>query len=162
MGKSEILMLLAGVALSIMLAMIAIPMFSSGSEMADRQQVQQELMSIKSSIPLIKALEGSIKAENIAKHMDGFEESTINIGTPEAPNNKGILKSKKGLASYKIDEVGDNIEVIVDVTDVNKVNFTKFSRLSEICDGGDKVDGKVQTPTPTNDGKTLTCKMSKK
>ena len=59
MGKSEILMLLAGVALSIMLAMIAIPMFSSGSEMAERQQVQQDLMGIKSSIPLIKALEGS-------------------------------------------------------------------------------------------------------
>ncbi len=55
MGKSEILMLLAGVALSIMLAMIAVPMFSSGNEMADRQQIQQDLMSIRSSIPLILA-----------------------------------------------------------------------------------------------------------
>ena len=156
MGKSEILMLLAGVALSIMLAMVAIPMFSSGSEMADRQQVQQELMSIKSSIPLIKALEGGdyvtvgtvtkgkITAENIMKHLEGFE-----AGTTSATDVKG---SKGGLANFTIkDEDSTNKVVTVTVTS-SDVDLDKLSRLESICDysyGGNAV-GNDKKPTKTS------------
>lgn len=152
MGKSEILMLLAGVALSIMLAMIAIPMFSSGSEMAERQQVQQDLMSIKSSIPLIKSLEGSINAGNIDKHMDGFEP--IKDGDGKVTGIKG----KKALASYTITDDGTNVSVSVAVTTGANVDLTKFSRLNDICDKGinevDKFD-------PNTDEKELTCIIKK-
>ncbi len=142
MGKSEILMLLAGVALSVMLAMVAIPMFSSGSAMADKQQVQQELLSIKSAIPLIKALEGSeysgapsvgkITATNIISHMEGFVAGTA------ATDVKG--KSDNSLANFKIED-NDNINkkiVTVTVTvdsSKTKVKLNELSRLDKICDG---------------------------
>lgn len=180
MGKSEILMLLAGVALSIMLAMIAVPMFSSGNEMADRQQVQQELMAINSAIPLIKSLEGNeyigvspdgvgkITAENIARHMEGFEKGTA------ADTLKG---SKGGLAIFTIDDKeksnpNNTITVDISTTDSN-VNLNKLSRLGSIClkatkdtngvvtyeagTKGDKGDYNI-----SEEGKKLTgCKMKR-
>ncbi len=154
MGKSEILMLLAGVALSIMLAMVAIPMFSSGSEMADRQQVQQELLAIKSAIPLIKGMEGddngTIIAKNIAKHMEGF--TAITSGTGPTATITG-LEGKDGKASFTITDNtpdADKVTIVVstDPLDAEAVDLSKFARLNKICDG-------VATTTPTKN--ELTC-----
>ena len=145
MGKSEILMLLAGVALSVMLAMVAIPMFSSGQNMADKQQVQQELLAIKSAIPLIKALEGSeynsatppvgkITATNLISHMDGFKAS----------ETAGSVKGKSGFANFKIED-NDSANKIVAVTVTSltsNVKLNELSRLDKICDGdNDATDG---------------------
>ncbi len=157
MGKSEILMLLAGVALSIMLAMVAIPMFSSGQDMADRQQVQQELLAIKSAIPLIKALEGSeyegtgenakgkITATNIINHMKGFEAGA-------ADSVKG--KVDKPLANFKIednDSTNKVVTVTVTRTTGSNVKFNELSRLDKICDGD----------APTKTETSLICKMNR-
>ncbi len=158
MGKSEILMLLAGVALSIMLAMVAIPMFSSGQDMADRQQVQQELLAIKSAIPLIKALEGSeysgtpsvgkINATNIINHMKGFEAGT------EADDVKG----KSGFANFEIidnDATNKKIVTVTVTSLVDNVKLNELSRLSSIC------DGEPFNPTTHIVSGVLTCKMNR-
>lgn len=148
MGKSEILMLLAGVALSIMLAMVTIPIFSSGSDMADRQQVQQELLAIKSSIPLIKGMEGdgagTITAKNIAKHIKGFTEHSS-----EANTLKGEFLETE--AKYGIADGATTVTVTV-TTNGTKVDLTKFARLNTICDG-------AAAPTPS--ATTLTCVMKR-
>ncbi|MGJ0331042.1 hypothetical protein NG751_04065 [Aliarcobacter cryaerophilus] len=155
MGKSEILMLLAGVVLSIMLAMIAIPMFSSGKDMADKQQVQQELLAIKSAIPLIKALEGEeysgtpsvgkITATSIVSNMEGFV-----AGTVAATDVKG----KSGLANFKIED-NDSTNKIVTVTVTvpigSNVKLNELSRLDKICDGA----------APTSSATSLTCKINR-
>ena len=159
MGKSEILMLLAGVALSVMLAMIAVPMFSSGNEMADRQQVQQDLMSIKSSIPLILALEGNKKdnfnPENIEKHVTGFEKHTTKTGT--IINSKSTKKTE-----YKIKDgdIGGVVEIEVQTPD-KAFNLQKLSRLESICDGHgvDAVTNEPLKPTVSED--KLTCKIKR-
>lgn len=158
MGKSEILMLLAGVALSVMLAMIAIPMFSSGQDMTDKQQVQQELLAIKSAIPLIKALEGSeyegtgenakgkITAANIISHMKGFKPGEA------ATDVKGDID--KPLANFTIkdnDDTGKIVTVIVKSLATN-VKLNELSRLSSICDG---------TPTHSVTSDALTCNMKR-
>lgn len=170
MGKSEILMLLAGVALSIMLAMIAVPMFSSGNEMADRQQVQQELMAIHSAIPLIKALEGSeytsgkgkITAENISRHMEGFKQ----VGSTD------VVKGEKELAEFEIDDtIANNSNkntITVTVTNA-KVDLNKLSRLGSICVNvtaagvvTEGVKGASDDYNVSADGKSLTgCKMKR-
>ncbi len=165
MGKSEILMLLAGVALSIMLAMIAVPMFSSGNEMADRQQVQQDLMSIRSSIPLILALEGNeysggttsvgkFTHENIKKHVTGFDI--------DASSNLVNTKNKKTTYTITDEEAtkvdGKNvISVAIDSTDSN-VDLSKLSRMENICDlNKDKVKELSEGPKETE----FTCIMSR-
>ena len=153
MGKSEILMLIAGVALSVMLAMIAIPMFSSGKDMADKQQIQQELLAIKSAIPLIKALEGSaagnITATSIINNMEGFV-----AGTTAATDVKG----KSGFANFKIEDkateaASDDVTVTVTVdSSKTEVKLNELSRLSDICDG---------TTAHSFASDVLTCKMKR-
>ena len=145
MGKSEILMLIAGVALSVMLAMVVVPMFSSGKDMADKQQVQQELLAIKSAIPLIKALEdsgdGNIKEENFVTHMEGFE--LVTTGTPA----DGIIgKSHNPLATFKITDDATNKKVTVTVTPTtgSDIKLNELSKLESICDGDEgATDGLV-------------------
>ncbi|MGJ0331044.1 hypothetical protein NG751_04075 [Aliarcobacter cryaerophilus] len=46
MGKSEILMLLAGVALSIMLAMVAIPIFKSSEDMVTKYKIEKDFLAV--------------------------------------------------------------------------------------------------------------------
>ena len=46
MGKSEILMLLAGIALSVMLALISIPIFKSSENLIYKTKVFQEIKTI--------------------------------------------------------------------------------------------------------------------
>ncbi len=162
MGKSEILMLLAGVALSVMLAMVAIPMFSSGQDMADKQQVQQELLAIKSAIPLIKALEGSeysgtpsvgkITATNIISHMEGFV-----AGTTAATDVKG----KSGFANFTIEDNDSTNEIVTVTVTVDssktKAKINELSRLDKICDG-------IVAPATSgysSAGNVLTCKMKR-
>ena len=163
MGKSEILMLLAGVALSIMLAMIAVPMFSSGNEMADRQQVQQDLMSIKSSIPLILALEGNEYVVNkgkfthasIKKHVTGFDIQGSGADQVLINSNPN---SKK--ATYKIDDDKTNgISVVIDSSD-SKADLSKFTRMENICDKNTMAEI-ADLANATTATYTFTCKMKR-
>ncbi len=55
MGKSEIVMLLAGVALSVMLAMIVVPMFGNLDKVAKRHALNLELISLVENIKTIKS-----------------------------------------------------------------------------------------------------------
>lgn len=173
MGKSEILMLLAGVALSIMLAMIAVPMFSSGNEMADRQQVQQDLMSIRSSIPLILALEGNeysgtpsvgkFTHDNIKKHVTGFDIDGEN-GPLINTKNKGT--SKKTTYTIKDEKAAvvdgkNSISVAIDST-TSDVDLSKLSRMENICDLNPKTGaGSVKTLSEGPKATTFTCIMSR-
>ncbi len=167
MGKSEILMLLAGVALSVMLAMIAVPMFSSGNEMADRQQVQQDLMSIKSSIPLILALEGNDKgkfnSKNLEKHVTGFSSTVDPTGDPLGSTLGGTIVNTKNKddankkTTYAITDDQTNDKVTILVTAPTKFDLRKLSRIESIC------DAKASNPLPTTDATkhTFTCEMNR-
>ena len=169
MGKSEILMLLAGVALSIMLAMVAVPMFSSGNEMADRQQVQQDLMSIKSSIPLILALEGNTEGNfnstNIKKHVTGFSEdaapATGHNGIIVNTKNKDIVGKE---TTYQIIDGGVNTMVSVAINSSDSgVDLSKITRMESICDGDTTAAYIASLKTLANGSNvnTFTCKMKR-
>lgn len=156
MGKSEILMLLAGVALSIMLAMIAVPMFSSGNDMANRQQVQQDLMSIKSSIPLVLALEGdavgTFTPNNLVKHVNGI---TV------IDNAAGTIRSKLNDVTYDIDDsdpTRSTITVSLTVPHA-KYKLDKLSRMDSICDSTETTPyvAAVEDANP----QTVTCKIKR-
>lgn len=167
MGKSEILMLLAGVALSIMLAMIAVPMFSSGNEMADRQQVQQDLMSIKSSIPLILALEGDeydggtpsvgkFTHTNIKKHVTGFDVS----GTELINSNPNSKKTTYVITDDEPTAPNPSIISVAIDSSVSKVDLSRLSRMENICDKNTpaEIADLANSITPIY---TFSCKMSR-
>ena len=172
MGKSEILMLLAGVALSIMLAMIAVPMFSSGNEMADRQQVQQDLMSIRSSIPLILALEGNeydvtskkgkFTHDNIKKHVTGFDTDGA-TGPLINTKNKDTKKTTYTITDDKpVADTDPNVISVVIDSSLSKVDLSKLSRMENICDLNPKTGvGSVKTLSEGSKVTTFTCIMSR-
>ena len=60
MGKSEILMLLAGVALSIMLAMVTIPMFGNAEKFVEKQKLLTDITAIKDAFKIIDGM-GDLK-----------------------------------------------------------------------------------------------------
>ena len=59
MGKVEILTLIAGVVLSIALALIVVPMFSSTEDLVVKQKIQTELIAVKNAINMVQNTEAS-------------------------------------------------------------------------------------------------------
>ncbi len=77
MGKSEILMLIAGVALSIMLALIAIPIFGKSDEFIFKKTIEQEVLSLHNQMKIL-GLEQGLSLENDwldlnETNIEGFE-----------------------------------------------------------------------------------------
>ena len=77
MGKSEILMLLAGVALSIMLALVVVPIFGKSDEFIFKKTIELEVLSLQNQMKII-GLEQGLSLENNwlvlnETNIEGFE-----------------------------------------------------------------------------------------
>lgn len=148
MGKSEILMLLAGVILSIALALVAIPMFSSGQEMADRTKIQKELISLKEAMPLVRALEGGLNltgekldVTTIVKHIDNMKFNGNVSFLSQVPDVIFTIEDK-GHVGIAIATRLPEVIITITTTDA-QVDLSKITRLKDICDGVTKASNKV-------------------
>ena len=102
MGKSEILMLLAGIALSVMLALIVVPMFGDSKDFVLKQKLKFELISFKNAILLAEvnnnnlfinknSQEGSLPSIGVLKdYLNGLEYSTTDPSFPFKSSIDGL------------------------------------------------------------------------
>ena len=76
MGKSEILMILAGIALSIMIALITIPTFTKGSDLAKISLINSDISSIR------KVSQTYVESKSIKGNFEGINASEIHSLIP--------------------------------------------------------------------------------
>ena len=145
MGKSEILMLLAGIALSVMLALIVVPMFGDSKDFVLKQKLKFELISFKNAILLAEvnnnnlfinknSQEGSLPSIGVLKdYLNGLEYSTTN---PSFPFKSSIDGLNYGYGIIRLNDSKDNYIGINFTIDENSeaINIlSNFDFLDKIC-----------------------------
>lgn len=129
MGKVEILTLIAGVVLSIALALIVVPMFSDSGKMSKKHQVNVELLAIKDAVKAKKVTEGKIDGEDrwpaYIQFLDGMkldEDDNDLLLSKVEDISFSLIKIKDGLIELEISDSNklyndrDNIKVCEDYT----------------------------------------------
>lgn len=123
MGKSELLMVLAGIALSIMIALITIPTFTKGSDLAKISLINSDISSIR-------------------KVSQTYVESKSTTGNFFGINAKAISSLIPGLTliiideynSYFISSANENIKYIIE-------SVAPYDTLVLKIEGLDKING---------------------
>lgn len=145
MGKVEILTLIAGVVLSIALALVVVPMFSSGDNLVQKQKIQSELIGIKNAIEMVSKTEGlgfgplsKEKYEALKPYLSG-----LNVDTTTAGSEKIDSKNIKG-ANYTISAGTTNVSITLKTNAIetseaqeykflNTLVFKETTNLGNIC-----------------------------
>ncbi|MCR8709601.1 hypothetical protein [Aliarcobacter butzleri] len=97
MGKVEILTLIAGVVLSISLALIVVPIFGKSEELIFKQKVKSEIIAIKNAINMFIQIEGlnDAKQNNIVNKLDKYLKNyNFSIGEDRTIKSSNISDLK--------------------------------------------------------------------
>ena len=122
MGKSELLMVLAGIALSIMIALITIPTFTKGSDVAKISLINSDLSSIR------KVGEMYIQSKSTKGDFTGINPVQVKQFIPSlnlnASNTLFISSADKNI-TYNIAPNGTNDKLIVTIKGLNLIDDAK-------------------------------------
>ena len=112
MGKSELLMVLAGIALSIMIALVTIPTFTKGSDLAKISLINSDLSSIR------KAGEMYIQSKSTTGDFTGINPVQVAQFIPSLNLNADnhFKSSANESITYNIGTNGTNDQLIVTIT----------------------------------------------
>ncbi len=101
MGKSELLMVLAGIALSIMIALIIIPTFTKGSDVAKISLINSDISSIR------KVSQTYVESKSTTGDFKGINAEAIKSLIP------GLKSEGTGNTSYFTSSANENIRYII-------------------------------------------------
>ena len=146
MGKVEILTLIAGVVLSIALALIVVPMFGDSKDFVLKQKLKFELIAFKNAILLAKennnnsliinknSQKASLPSIEVLKdYLNGLEYSTTD---PSFPFKSSIDGLNYGYGIIQLNDFKDNYIGINFTIDENSeaINIlSNFDFLDKIC-----------------------------
>ncbi len=153
MGKVEILTLIAGVVLSIALALIVVPMFGNTSNMAEKQKIHSELISVKNAINMVantepKKLEDTPN-EAISQYLSGMTFVNEANGFKSMNYDSGKLSVAYATATKIATITFDGL------SSLDTIFKDNVDTLEKICDGGDGAKGTLLVDNSTTI--TITC-----
>ena len=121
MGKSELLMVLAGIALSIMIALITIPTFTKGSDVAKISLINSDISSIR------KVGEMYIQSKSTTGDFTGINPVKVAQFIPSLNLNAGnlFISSANKNITYNIAPNGTNDKLIVTIKGLNLIDDAK-------------------------------------
>ena len=111
MGKSELLMILAGIALSIMIALITIPTFTKGSDVAKISLINSDISSIR------KVSQTYVESKSPTGDFKNINAEAISSLIP------GLNLVGTGNTSYFTSSVNDNIKYILSTNPLNNNTY---------------------------------------
>ena len=126
MGKSELLMVLVGIALSIMIALVTIPTFTKGSDVAKISLINSDISSIR------KVSQTYVESKSKDGNFSGINAKELSSLIP------GLDPVGIGETSYFISSANENIKYIIDTEkdsknkNYNNVLILKIEGLNEI------------------------------
>ncbi len=126
MGKSELLMVLVGIALSIMIALITIPTFTKGGDLAKISLINSDLSSIR------KAGEMYIQSKSTTGNFAGINPIEVKQFIPSFNlnvNNHFISSANENI-TYNIGTNGTNDQLIVTITGLEVIDDAE-SKIKE-------------------------------
>ena len=121
MGKSEILMVLVGIALSIMIALVTIPTFTKGSDVAKISLINSDLSSIR------KVGEMYIQSKSTKGDFTGINPVQVKQFIPSLNLNASnlFISSADKNITYNIAPNGTNDKLIVTIKGLNLIDDAK-------------------------------------
>ena len=121
MGKSELLMVLVGIALSIMIALITIPAFTKGSDVAKISLINSDLSSIR------KVGEMYIQSKSTTGDFIGINPVQVAQFIPSLKLNASnlFISSANKNITYNIAPNGTNDKLIVTIKGLNLIDDAK-------------------------------------
>lgn len=151
MGKVEILTLIAGVVLSIALALIVVPMFSSTEDLVVKQKIQTELIAVKNAINMVQNTEASKLNETNTKTLHTtlgqyLQGMNVGDGVLESANIKdATITVTTGTLNMSVvfEDKGSKLSSFNGAGGI----FEEHSGLDKICTGG----------VPTISPEAITC-----
>ena len=131
MGKSELLMVLAGIALSIMIALITIPTFTKGSDLAKISLINSDISSIR------KVSQTYVESKSPTGDFKNINAEAISSLIPD------LKLVGSGNTSYFTSGANDKIIIRVSTNGANDVLIIRIEGLknengSEVIDGAEK------------------------
>ena len=105
MGKSELLMVLAGIALSIMIALITIPTFTKGNDLAKISLINSDISSIR------KVSQTYVESRSPTGNFLGINAEAIGSLIPGLKTLRDIPNDAS--SSYFISSANENIKYII-------------------------------------------------
>ncbi len=150
MGKVEILTLIAGVVLSIALALIVVPMFSSTEDLVVKQKIQTELIAVKNAINMVQNTEASklnetnvaILSTTLGQYLQGMDVTTTHLKSANI-EDATIIVTTGAPMSVVFSDAGNKLSPFNEVGGI----FEEHSGLKKICTGG----------APTISADAITC-----
>lgn len=154
MGKVEILTLIAGIVLSIALALIVVPMFSSTEDLVVKQKIQTELIAVKNAINMIQNTEASklnetnvaILSTTLGQYLQGMDVTGTHLKSANIENATIIVTTGAAVTnpmSVVFSDAGNKLSPFNGVGGI----FEEHSGLKKICTGG----------APTINADAITC-----
>lgn len=146
MGKSEILMVLAGIALSIMIALVTIPSFTKGGDLAKISLINSDISSIR------KVSRTYVEGKSSTGDFKNINAEALHSLMP------GLKLVGTGVTSYFISSANENIKYIIGTNLTNDTLIFRIEGLLNI-NGAEESILKNQeklninsTPDTSNDG----------
>ncbi len=126
MGKSELLMVLAGIALSIMIALVTIPTFTKGSDVAKISLINSDISSIR------KVGEMYIQSKSTTGDFTGINPVQVAQFIPSLNLNASnlFISSANKNITYNIAPNGTNDKLIVTITGLEVIDDAE-SKIKE-------------------------------
>ena len=149
MGKSEILMVIEGIALSIMIALVTIPTFTKGSDVAKISLINSDISSIR------KVSQTYIESKSPTGDFKNINAEALHSLIP------GLNLVGSGNTSYFTSSANDNIEINVSTNVTNDVLIITIINLNVINDAEESILKNQEklninsTPDTPKDGKVV-------
>lgn len=128
MGKSEVLMIIAGIALSIMIALVTIPTFTKGSDVAKISLINSDISSIrKVSQTYVESKSSTGDFKNI--NAEALSSLIPGLDTKGTGDDSYFISSANKKIEYKIGTNSNKDELVITITGLKEINGAKESIL---------------------------------
>ena len=134
MGKSEILLLIASVAIGIALMVgMVVPIMKDGKDMVETRNLAQEMAAVKDKLVFNQVMKTYNNGDIIKVSGTNFLEASGDVTYPHKAKNTGVLFSN---ITFDIDGANQTgtFKANLAGTKAAKVNFEDRESLKTICD----------------------------